>query len=249
MKTNHSNNSKVAIVTGSSRGIGAAVARRLAADGFAVVVNYAGRAADAESVVKEIGEAGGKATAIQADVSNVAEVAALFDRTESEFGGVDVLVNNAGIMQTMPIGDTDDALFDRTVAVNLKGTFNTLRAASKRIRTGGRIVNFSTSAIGLALPGYALYCATKAAVETMTNIFAKELRGRNITVNAIAPGPTATDLFLTGKSEEQIAHLAKMPPLERLGEPEDIARVVSFLAGPDGAWVNGQTLRANGGIV
>ena len=248
MKTNPPA-SKVAIVTGSSRGIGAAIARRLAADGFKVIVNYAGRAADAESVVKAITDAGGSAAAIQADVSNVAEVAALFDRTDTLFGGVDVLVNNAGILQTMPLTDTDDALFDRTVSVNLKGTFNTLRAASKRLRPGGRIINFSSSAIGLALPGYALYCATKSAVETMTNIFAKELRGRNITVNAIAPGPTATDLFLTGKTEEQIAHLAKMPPLERLGEPEDIANVAAFLAGPDGGWVNGQTLRANGGIV
>lgn len=248
MKTN-SSNSKVAIVTGSSRGIGAAIAKRLSADGFAVVVNYAGRAADAEKVVSEIEAAGGQAVAIQADVSNAADVAAMFGQAENLFGDVDVLVNNAGIMQTAPLGDTDDALFDRTVAVNLKGTFNTLRAAAKRLRPGGRIINFSTSAIGLALPGYALYAATKSAVETMTNIFAKELRGRNITVNAVAPGPTATDLFLTGKSEEQIAHLAKMPPLERLGEPEDIAKVVAFLAGPDGGWVNGQTLRANGGIV
>jgi 3-oxoacyl-[acyl-carrier protein] reductase len=223
MKTNQPA-SKVAIVTGSSRGIGAAIARQLAADGFKVIVNYAGRVADAESVVKAITEAGGAAAAIQADVSNVAEVAALFDRSETLFGGVDVVVNNAGIMQTMPLANTDDALFDRTVAVNLKGTFYTLRAASKRLRPDGRIINFSTSAIGLALPGYALYCATKSAVETMTNIFAKELRGRNITVNAIAPGPTATDLFPNGKTEEQIAHLAKMPPLERLGEPETSPR-------------------------
>ncbi len=248
MNTN-SNNNKVAIVTGSSRGIGAAIARRLAVDGFSIVVNYAGRAADADRVVGEIEAAGGRAASVQADVSNAAEVAALFDRADSAFGRVDVLVNNAGIMQTMPLADTDDALFDRTVAINLKGTFNTLRAAAKRLRQGGRIINFSTSAIGLALPGYALYCATKSAVETLTNIFAKELRGRNITVNALAPGPTATDLFLTGKSEEQIEHLAKMPPLERLGEPGDIANAVAFLAGPDGAWVNGQTLRVNGGIV
>jgi 3-oxoacyl-[acyl-carrier protein] reductase len=248
MKTNQPS-SKVAIVTGSSRGIGAAIAQRLAADGFKIIVNYAERAADAERVVQAITEAGGVAAAIQADVSDAAEVAALFDRTETLFGGIDVVVNNAGIMQTKPLADTEDALFDRTVAVNLKGTFHALRAAAKHLRPGGRIINFSTSAIGLAFPGYALYCATKSAVETMTNIFAKELRGRNVTVNAIAPGPTATDLFLTGKTEEQIANLAKMPPLERLGEPEDIANVVSFLAGPDGAWVNGQTLRANGGIV
>jgi 3-oxoacyl-[acyl-carrier protein] reductase len=152
-------------------------------------------------------------------------------------------------VETRPLAETDDALFDRTVAVNFKGTFNTLRAAARHLRDGGRIINFSTSAIGLALPGYALYCATKSAVETMTNIFAKELRGRNITVNAIAPGPTSTELFLTGKTPEQIAHLAKLAPLERLGEVDDIARAVSFLAGPDGTWINGQTLRANGGIV
>jgi 3-oxoacyl-[acyl-carrier protein] reductase len=252
MKNNVSNarsNSKVAIVTGSSRGIGAAIAKRLATDGFAVVVNYAGRAADADNVVREILAAGGRATAIQADVSKAAEVAAMFDQTETVFGGVDVLVNNAGIMQVTTLADTDDALFDRTLAVNLKGTFNTLRAAAKRLRPGGRIVNFSSSVIGIALPGYSVYAATKAAVETMTNIFAKELRGRNIAVNAVAPGPTATDLFFKGKTDEQIAHLSKLSPLERLGQPDDIANVVSFLAGPDAGWVNGQTLRANGGVV
>jgi 3-oxoacyl-[acyl-carrier protein] reductase len=250
MKTNPSN-SKVALVTGSSRGIGAAIAKRLAADGFAVVVNYAGRAADADAVVQEIETADGRAAAIKADVSVPADVAALFDQSEAVFGGVDVLVNNAGIMQPglTPLAETDDALFDRVLAVNLKGTFNTLRAAASRLRAGGRIINFSTSVIGLGLPGYAVYAATKSAVETLTNIFARELRGREITVNAVAPGPTATDLFLKGKTDEQVAHFAKLPPLERLGKPEDIAAVVSFLAGPDGGWVNGQTLRANGGIV
>ena len=247
--TMNNSNSKVGIVTGASRGIGAAIAHRLASDGFTVVINYAGRAADADAVVKEIEADGGRAAAVQADVSNPAEVAALFDRTETLFGGVDVIVNNAGIMQTTQIADTEDAVFDRMMAVNLKGTFNTMRAAAKRVRPGGRIINFSTSATHLALPGYAIYCATKSAVETMTNIFAKEMRGRNVTVNAVAPGPTATELFLHGKTAEQIAHFTKMPPLERLGEPKDIAAVVSFLAGPDGAWVNGQTLRANGGIV
>jgi 3-oxoacyl-[acyl-carrier protein] reductase len=246
---NDQSQSKVAIVTGSSRGIGAAIARKLAADGFAVTVNYAGRAADAEAVVRDIESKNGRAMAIQADVSSAEDAAALFDGTERAFGGVDVLVNNAGIMQTVTLGEAGDDAFDRMIAVNLKGTFHTLRLAAKRLRPGGRIVNFSSSAIGLALPGYAIYCATKSAVETMTNIFAKELRGKNITVNAVAPGPTATDLFLNGKSDEQVAHLAKLAPLERLGEPIDIARVVSFLVGPEGGWVNGQTLRANGGIV
>jgi 3-oxoacyl-[acyl-carrier protein] reductase len=145
--------------------------------------------------------------------------------------------------------DTDDALFDRLFAINVKGTFNTLRLATKRLRSGGRIVNFSSSVVGLALPGYSVYAATKSAVETLTNIYAKELRGRDISVNSVAPGPTATDLFLTGKTPEQIEHLTKMAPLERLGRPEDIAGVVSFLVGPDGGWINGQTLRANGGMV
>lgn len=242
---------QTAIVTGSSRGIGAAIARRLAADGFAVVVNYAGRAADAEAVVHEITAAGGKALAVQADVSRTAEVEELFRQAERAFGGIDVIVNNAGIIQPglTPLADTDDGLFDRLFAINVKGTFNTMRLAAKRLRDGGRIVNFSTSVIGLALPGYAAYAATKAAVETLTNIFAKEMRGRNVTVNAIAPGPTATDLFLNGKTPELIATLAKAAPLERLGQPGDIAGVVSFLVSPDGAWVNGQTLRANGGIV
>ena len=250
MSTNQSN-VKVAIITGSSRGIGAAIARRLAADGLSVVVNYAGRVADAEKVVQEIEAADGKAAAIKADVSVPAEVAALFDQTEKLFGGIDIIVNSAGIIQPglVSLAETDDSLFDRLVAINLKGTFNTLRLAAKRLRSGGRIVNFSTSVVGTAIPGYSIYAATKSAVETMTNIFAKELRGRDITVNAVAPGPTATDLFLTGKTDEQITHLAKMPPLERLGRPEDIAGVVSFLVGPDGGWVNGQTLRANGGMV
>ena len=214
------------------------------------MVNYAGRVADAEKVVQEIQAAGGHAVAVKADVSVPAEVATLFDKAEEAFGGVDVVVNNAGIMQQglVPLADTDDALFDRLFAINVKGTFNTLRLV-KRLRQGGRIVNFSTSVVGLALSGYAPYAATKSAVETLTNIFAKELRGREISVNAVAPGPTATDLFLNGKTPEQIAHMAKMAPLERLGRPEDIAGVVSFLVGPDGAWVNGQTLRANGGIV
>jgi 3-oxoacyl-[acyl-carrier protein] reductase len=160
-----------------------------------------------------------------------------------------VLVNNAGIMQLATLGESDDANFDRQIGVNLKGTFNTLREAGKRLRDGGRIVNFSTSVVGAKLETYGVYAATKAAVETMTAIMSKEMRGRNITVNAIAPGPTATDLFLNGKSDELVARMAKMNPLERLGTPEDIAASVSFLAGPDGSWINGQVLRANGGMV
>ncbi|MDB5583786.1 MAG: 3-ketoacyl-ACP reductase [Bradyrhizobium sp.] len=240
---------KVAIVTGASRGIGAAIAERLGRDGFAVIVNYSGSAAPAEEVVRKIEAAGGRALAAKADVSDAAAVRGLFDAAEAAFGGVDVLVNNAGIMQLARIADADDASFDRQIAVNLKGTFNTLREAGRRLRDGGRIVNFSTSVVGTKLETYGIYVATKAAVEALTPILAKELRGRSISVNAIAPGPTATDLFTTGKSPELIERFAKMPPLERLATPEDIAGVVAFLAGPDGGWINGQVLRANGGIV
>jgi 3-oxoacyl-[acyl-carrier protein] reductase len=240
---------KVAIVTGASGGIGAAVAERLAKDGFTVVVNYAGNAASAEAVVATIAAAGGQAVAAKADVSDGAAVARMFDTAETAFGGVDVLINNAGIMNTAPIEDSDDALFERHIAVNLKGTFNTLREAARRLRDGGRIVNFSSSVTGLLQPTYGVYAATKAAVEAMTSVLAKELRGRNITVNAIAPGPTATKLFLDGKPQEVIDRLSNMAPLGRLGQPQDIAAAVAFLSGPDGAWINGQTVRANGGII
>jgi len=240
---------KVAIVTGASRGIGAAIAGRLAKDGFTVAVNYAGGADEARAVVAKIQQAGGSALAVKADVADSQAVRGMFDMVEASFGGTDVLVNNAGIMSLSNIADAEDAAFDRLVDVNLKGTFNTLREAAKRLRNGGRIVNFSSSVVGLLPPTYGLYAATKAAVETMGKILARELRGRNITVNSVAPGPTATDLFLNGKSEEVIDRLAKQAPLERLGQPEDIAAAVAFLAGPDGAWINGQTLRANGGIV
>jgi 3-oxoacyl-[acyl-carrier protein] reductase len=240
---------RVAIVTGASRGIGAAIAQRLARDGLAVAVNYAGNTASAEALVKQIEAAGGKAIAVKADVADAAAVRALFDTAEKAFGGVDVLVNNAGIMQLARIADADDAQFDRQIAINLKGTFNGLREAARRLRNGGRIINFSTSVVGTKLESYGIYTATKAAVESLTAILSKEMRGRSITVNAVAPGPTATELFLTGKSPELVERMAKMPPLERIATPEEIAGVVSFLAGPDGGWVNGQVLRANGGLV
>lgn len=239
----------VAIVTGSSRGIGAAIAERLARDGHAVVINYAGRRQDADAIVERIAASGGDAVALQADITDPDAVQRLFDAAEARFGGVDVLVNNAGIMKLASLADSDDALFDRQVAINLKGTFNTLRQASRRLRDGGRIVNLSTSVVGLKLESYGVYAATKAAVETLTAILSKELRGRSITVNAIAPGPTATDLFLDDKSPDLIERMAKMNPLERLGTPADIAAAVSFLVGSDGGWINGQVVRANGGMV
>jgi 3-oxoacyl-[acyl-carrier protein] reductase len=245
--TNRQN--KVALVTGASRGIGAAIAERLAKDGFTVVVNYSGRHQEAEALVAKIKAAGGRAVTAQADVSDPAAVVHMFDAAETAFGGVDVLVNNAGIMTLNAIAESDDAVFDRQIAVNLKGSFNGMREAARRLRAGGRIVNFSSSVVALRLETYGVYAATKAAVEAMTAVLSKELRGRSITVNAVAPGPTATALFLDGKSPELIERMAKMNPLERLGTPEDIAAVVSFLAGPDGAWVNGQVLRANGGMV
>lgn len=237
----------VAIVTGASRGIGAAIAERLAHDGFAVAVNYAANAAAAKAVVSGIISSGGAARAIKADVSKAEEVVALFDETEAQLGKVTLLVNNAGIMKLAPLAEMDDATFDAMMAINLKGTFNTLREAARRLENGAKIINTSTSVTRLATPTYGAYAATKSAVETLSLILAKELRGRGITVNAIAPGPTATDLFLDGKSPELIKTIANFSPLERLGEPDDIANVVSMLARSDGDWINGQTVFVNGG--
>jgi 3-oxoacyl-[acyl-carrier protein] reductase len=243
-----SDKNKVALITGSSRGIGAVVAERLAHDGFKVVVNFARGVAPAQEIADRIAAGGGEAITVQADVADPTAVAAMFDAAEQSFGGIDVVVNNAGVMRLATIVDFADDAFDQTIAINLKGTFNVAREAGKRLREGGRIINLSTSVIGMRLPTYGVYIATKAAVESLTQVLAQEMRGRNITVNAVAPGPTATDLFLEGKSPELIERMAKMNPLERLGQPEDIAHVVAFLAGPEGAWINGQTLRANGGM-
>ena len=244
-----SSTQKVAIVTGASHGIGAAVAERLARDGMAVAVTYSGGVDQARALVDRITAAGGRAVAVQADVSDPAAVAAMFDTVTTALGGVDVLVNNAGIMKLKLLAEADDAMFDQHLAVNLKGVFNGLREAAKRMRDGGRIVSFSSSVVGLYQPTYAIYAATKAGVEAMSHVLAKELGKRGITVNVIAPGPVATKLFLGDKTEEQVEGVKRMIPLGRLGEPEDIARVISFLVGPDGGWVNGQVLRANGGMV
>lgn len=246
MNTEHT---KVALVTGASRGIGAAVAQRLARDGFTVVINYAGSVAEAEKLAAVIEKDGGKALTAQADVSDPKAVTRMWDAAEAAFGGVDVLVNNAGIMKLAKIAEGDDTLIDSQIAINLKGSLYTMREAAKRLRDGGRIINFSTSVVGLKLETYGVYVATKAAIELLTGVLSKELRGRNITVNAVAPGPTATALFLDGKSPELIERMSKMNPLERLGTPDDIANAVAFLAGRDGGWINGQVLRANGGMV
>ena len=240
---------KVAIVTGASRGIGAAVAERLARDGLAVTINYSSNAGPAKTLVHQIEARGGRALAAKADVSDPDAIRGMFDAAERAFGGIDVLVNNAGIMKLARLADSDDASLDQQIAVNLKGSFYGMREAARRLRDGGRVVNFSTSVVGTKLETYSIYAATKAAVETMSAILSKELRGRNITVNAVAPGPVATELFLTGKSPELIERMAKMTPMERIGTPEDIASVVSLLVSPDGGWINGQVLRANGGLV
>ncbi len=239
---------RVALITGASRGIGAAIARRLAAEGFAVALNYASNNAEADALVAELTRGGASAIAIQADVSQADQVSAMFTTVEQQLGRIDVLANNAGVLKTAPLAQTSDAQYLQHFAINTQGVFNTLREAATRLNDGGRIINLSSTTLALNLPGYAIYNGTKAAVEAFTHVFAKELRGRAITVNAVAPGPVATALFLDGKTEEQISTFARMPPLERLGQPDDIAGVVAFLAGPDGGWVNGQILRANGGV-
>ncbi|MEV4681558.1 SDR family oxidoreductase [Streptomyces kurssanovii] len=239
---------RVAIVTGGSRGIGRESAERLASDGFAVVINYAGNQAEAEAAVTAVTAAGGQAVAFRADVADEQAVAALFDLAEDTYGGVDVVVHAAGVMTLAPLVDLDLDALDRMHRTNIRGTFVVDQQAARRLRPGGAVINFSTSVLGLALPGYSAYAATKGAVEAITLILARELRGRDITVNAVAPGPTATALFLDGKDAETIERMSKMNPLERLGTPADIAEVVSFLAGP-ARWVNGQVLRANGGAI
>jgi 3-oxoacyl-[acyl-carrier protein] reductase len=239
---------KTAIVTGASRGIGRAIALRLAADGFAVVVNFAGNTAKAEEVVNEITSAGGRALAIQADIANPEDVKQLFEKTLKAFGQIDVVVNNAGIMSLSPIAKGDVETFDKVIATNLRGTFLVFSQAAQHVVEGGHIIAFSSSVLARRLPAYGPYIASKAGVEGLVPVLANELRGHKITVNAVAPGPIATELFLDGKTEEQIKQAGSLSPLERLGQPDDIAGVVSFLAGPDGGWVNAQVLRTNGGF-
>ncbi|MGW4209065.1 SDR family oxidoreductase [Lentzea sp. NPDC004789] len=239
---------RVAIVTGGSRGIGRAAAERLAADGMAVVIVYAGNQTEAGKAVDEIRAAGGQAIAAQADVADETAVAAAFDLAAETFGGVDVVVNSAGIMPLGTVADMDLEVFDRVQRTNARGTFVVAQQAARRLRNGGAIINVSSSVVGLRFPQYGAYAMTKGGVEALTLVLARELRGRDITVNAVAPGPTATALFLQGKDEATIDALAKQAPLERIGSPEDIAEVISFLAGP-ARWINGQVVRANGGII
>lgn len=240
---------RTAIVTGASKGIGAAIAQRLAYEGCAVVVNYSRDDAAARQVVREIEEAGGRAVAVRADVADAAGAPAMFDAAEASFGSVDILVNNAGTMRLSELAEATDSDFQDHCAINLGGTFFGMREAARRLRDGGRIISISSSVVGFYQPGYGLYAATKAGIEAMTHVLAKELGPRGITVNAIAPGPVETDFFLHGKSAELVASITRTIPLGRLGRPGDIAGAVAFLAGAENSWINGQTIRANGGAV
>lgn len=237
---------RVALVTGGSGGIGRAGAERLGADGFAVVVHYAGGKDRAEETAAAVTRAGGRAVVAGGDVADEAEMTEVFDVAEREFGGLDVVVHSAGIMPLAPVAQMDLDTFDRIQRTNVRGTFVVDQLAARRVRSGGAIINFSTSVTRLQIPGYGAYAASKGAVEALTLILARELRGRDITVNAVAPGPTATPLFFEGKSQEVIDQIASMNPMGRLGTPQDIAETVAFLAG-SGRWVNGQVLYANGG--
>jgi 3-oxoacyl-[acyl-carrier protein] reductase len=239
---------KSAIVTGASRGIGRAIAQRLAADGFAVVANYAGSEAAAHQTIEAIRAAGGTAIAARADVGGANDVHELFAIAKREFGRIDLVVANGGVMRTAPIASMSPGDFDSMIATNLRGTFLLMAEAARHLERGGRFVALSSSVIAKHTPGYGAYIASKAGVEGLVRVFAQEMRGRDISVNAVAPGPVATELFLQGKSDELISQIVKQAPLERIGQPEDIASTVSFLAGPDGGWINGQVLRVNGGF-
>ncbi|MGE5612216.1 MAG: SDR family oxidoreductase [Bacillota bacterium] len=240
---------KIALVTGASRGIGRAVATRLARDGAAVVVNYVSKAAEAGQVVEEIEKAGGRAIAVQADVSKVSEVERLFDATIQHFGKVDILVNNAGVILYKLLAETTEEEFDRVMSTNAKGTYFACQQAARRMADGGRIINFSSSLTVLMLPTYSAYVAAKGAIEQLTHVLAKELGPKKITVNVISPGTTDTELFGQGKTEEQKQNFAKLAALGRLGLPEDIADVVAMLASEDAHWITGQNIRANGGMI
>ncbi len=245
---NLDSNGEIALVTGASRGIGAEIAKTLASKGYRVVVNYAHDDGIADAVVSALAESGAKVLATKADVSDSSQVKAMFDQIEQTWGPLDVVINNAGILSTTRFADASDEEYQQVFSVNTRGVFNTLRECATRLNQGGRIVNFSSTTLAMNMAGYGIYNGTKAAVEAFSKVFAKEMRGRNIRVNTLAPGPVATELFMQGKTEQQIEHFAKLAPLERMGEVQDIAKVVAFLLTPDAAWINGQTLRVNGGL-
>ena len=243
------NDKKVILITGASRGIGAFTATLLAQQGHQIVINYARNDLEANQLVEKITAAGGTASAFKADISQSHQVEQLFEYVIQHYGRVDILINNAGIMCFKKIEALDDETIEKVLAINLKGSLYSMREAAKRLEQGGKIINLSSSVIGMKLEGYGIYTASKAAIEALTAILAKELRGKNITVNAIAPGPTATELFFEGKSEALIAQLAKAAPLERLGTVEDIAAVLDFAVSDASNWINAQVIRANGGII
>ncbi|MCV0426489.1 MAG: SDR family oxidoreductase [Roseibium sp.] len=240
---------KTAIVTGASKGIGAAIARRLAQDDIAIVVNYSTDLVSAQKLVAELERSGGQAVAAQANVADPQGISSLFDAAEQTFGQPDILINNAGTMQNSALALASDEEFDKQIAVNLAGTFRGMREAANRLKDGGRIISISSSVVGFYQPGYGIYAASKAAVEAMTKVLAKELGTRSITVNAVSPGPVETEFFFAGKSDAQIEAIKRLSPLGRLGAPNEIADAVAYLAGPESGWVNGQILRVNGGAI
>jgi 3-oxoacyl-[acyl-carrier protein] reductase len=244
----HNLSGKIALVTGASRGIGRAIAQRLSRDGAAVAVNYINNANSAKETAAEIKAGGGDAIVLQADVSKLEDIQGLFDQTIEHFGRIDILINNAGIRISKNVADIDEAEYDRLFAVNVKGTFFACQLAARRLSDGGKIINVSSAVTRMMLPGYSIYAASKGAVDQITRVLAKELGGRHITVNAVAPGPVDTELFRDGKSDEQIQQMAQMAALGRIGEVQDIADAVAFLAGDDARWITGQCIHVNGGF-
>ena len=242
-------NDKVAIVTGASKGIGRQISKQLASLGIRTVVNYHLNKQQAEEVVKEIIFDGGKAVSIQADISKVAEIKSLFEQTIKVYGKVDILINNAGLMINNPIENVTEDEFDKHFSINVKGTYFACQQAMKHMQENGKIINISTSVNGMMFPAYSVYSASKGAVEQITRQLAKEFGSKRISINAIAPGPVKTELFMQGKTEQQIEFLSKMNSFGRLGETEDIADVIELLVSDKAHWITGQTIKINGGLI